>query len=100
MKKLNFNLGFKGLDGVEMPGVNIGKTLGSALAADTKGDPLKKWSIAQRIHNGEEIELDPSDIQMLKDFTTNSEGFTILAKAQILDILNAPDPSDAPLAKA
>lgn len=87
MKKVDLNVPFIGLDGVEIPETNAGKLLANSLAASSKGDVLKSWSLAQRLYSGEELELDPADIQLLKDFVNNSEGFTVLAKAQILERL-------------
>lgn len=92
MKTVNLNVPFIGLDGQELRDqagelTNAGKTLANSLAGSTKGDILKSWSLAQRLYAGEEMELDPADIQLLKDFVTNSDGFTVLAKAQIIEKL-------------
>lgn len=88
MKKVNLNFAFKGLDGVEMIETNAGKSLGQALASATKGDPIKHWSLAKRMYDGEILEVDESDLTLVKEFVKSSEGFTALAKAQMLDVLN------------
>lgn len=87
MKKVNFNVCFKDIEGNVMEQAHVGKSLGNALAGATKGDALKMWSMAQRIYAGEEIELDPSDLLMIKDFINTTDGFTAMAKAQLLTML-------------
>jgi hypothetical protein len=87
MSKLNLNVNLVGLDGVEIPESNVGKLIGNLLASDNKGDALKKFSIAQKLYNGETVDLDPSDTLMVKSFIEQNEQMTVLAKAQILKLL-------------
>jgi len=82
--KLKLNCSLVGLDGVEIPNSNAGKLVANLLAQDTKGDALKKWDWAVKLNAGKDLELDPSDTQMLKTFIEQSEQLTVLAKAQIL----------------
>ncbi len=88
MKKVNLNVCLLDLDGKEIETGNMGKLLGSAMAASNKGDALKNWSIAQRLYSGEEVELDPADLKMVEEFVKANDGFTNLAKAQILSRLS------------
>lgn len=88
---LDFNKQLKGLDGKEVIGpdekpVNLGQFLATQLAAAGKGDALKLFTWAQKIYNGETLDLDPSDESTLKDFVKNSENMTVLAKAQLLSV--------------
>jgi hypothetical protein len=87
MSKLNLNVNLKGLDGKEIENSNAGKLVANLLASDNKGDAMKKFSIAQKLYNGETLDLDPSDKQMLKTFVEASEQMTVLAKAQVLALI-------------
>lgn len=90
--KLDFNFDLVGLDGEvvrDQKGqtANAGKFLANALAQNTKGDALKFWDWALNLHKGEILDLDSSDQETIKNFIKDSEGFTILAKAQLLQVL-------------
>jgi len=40
---------------------------------------------AQKFYAGEELDLDPTDLSILKSFVEGNEQLTVLAKAQILE---------------
>jgi len=86
---LDFNQALKGLDGKEVKDydgtpVTLGKLLATQLASANKGDALKLFTWAQKMYNGETLDLDPSDESTLKEFIKTNEQLTVLAKAQIL----------------
>lgn len=86
---LNFNQTLKGLDNSEIKEgngtvVTLGKLLASQLAQSTRGDALKFFTWATKLYNGDELDLDPSDESVLKEFIKNADQLTILAKAQLL----------------
>lgn len=88
---LEFNKLLVGLDGQpvkdnEDRGVSLGMLLSSQLAQSNKGDALKLFTWAQKMYNGDTLDLDPSDKQTLEDFIKNSEALTVLAKAQLLSV--------------
>lgn len=87
---LDFNQTLKGLDGKEVKegdnALTLGKLLANQLAFTNKGDALKLFTWAQKCWNGEELDLDKSDEQTLKDFIKNNEQLTVLAKAQLLEV--------------
>jgi hypothetical protein len=90
--KLDFNFDLVGLDGevvrdLKDQTVNAGKVLANALAQGSKGDALKFWDWAVNLNKGEILDLDSSDQETIKNFIKDSEGFTILAKAQLLQVL-------------
>jgi hypothetical protein len=58
------------------------------LVQSSKGDAIKLWFWAQKLFIGEELELDPSDAEILKNFIKDSDSITILAKAQALACFN------------
>jgi len=82
--KLNLNLPIVGLDGTEIADSNVGKLIAQVLAQGSKGDALKFWHWAQKLYAGEELDLDPSDAETLKNAIKDNESLTILAKAQAL----------------
>lgn len=88
---LDFNQPLKGLDGTEVKDIDggsitLGKLLASQLASSNKGDALKLFTWAQKCYNGQPLDLDPSDKDVLKEFIKNSEQLTVLAKAQLLSV--------------
>jgi hypothetical protein len=82
---INFNKNLVDLEGKEIEGAVIGKVIAQVLVQNTKGDALKLWHIANKLHNGEELDLDKSDEEMLKNIIKESETLTILTKAQALE---------------
>jgi hypothetical protein len=88
---LDFNANLKGLDGQEIKDeknevITLGKMLANQLAFTGKGDALKLFSMAQKMYNGEVLDLDKSDEGVLKEFIKNNEQLTVLAKAQLLTV--------------
>jgi hypothetical protein len=43
------------------------------------------WAL--KMHAGESLELDPSDVETLKNFIKDHDQLTILSKAQMLEVL-------------
>jgi hypothetical protein len=82
--KLNLNHNLIGLDGQEIAESNLGKLVANILASSNKGDAAKMWHWALKLHAGEELELDPSDLETLKVFIKDNEQLTVLSKAQII----------------
>jgi hypothetical protein len=70
--KLNFDFELLGLDEKPIEGANAGKL----------------WGWAVSLHKGEILDLDKSDQETLKNFIKDSELFTVLAKAQLLEVIN------------
>lgn len=82
--KILLNKSLIGLDGKEIPNSHMGKLLANTLASANKGDAAKFWHWSTKFYAVEEVELDPSDLETLKNFIKDSEQLTILSKAQIL----------------
>lgn len=87
---MNFNKPIKSLNGQAVKD-NTGKDvllssiLADQLVSGSKGDAVKFYGWALKLHEGVELDIDKSDKQTLKDFITNNEQLTILAKAQLLE---------------
>jgi hypothetical protein len=84
--KLNFNFNLVDLDGKEIDNANAGKLIANSLVQQSKGDALKFWEWALALNKGEELDLDSSDQETLKNFIKDSENFAIIAKAQLLQL--------------
>lgn len=82
---VDLNKAIQDLDGKDIEGSNLGKLVAQMLASASKGDALKYMSWALKLHNGESLELDPTDKDMLKNFIKDHEQLTILSKAQMLN---------------
>lgn len=84
---MKLNLNFDLLDLSEKPivGENAGQIIASTLARATQGDALKFWGWALKLQKGEELELDNSDSETLKNFIKNNDSLTIILKAQVLE---------------
>ena len=82
--KLDLNFELNDLAGQPIKDANAGKVIANALVGESKGDPLKYWDLATKLYNGNELDLDASDTETLKNFIKNSESFTVLLKSQVL----------------
>lgn len=95
--KISFNIDLKTLQGNaaiddQDRNINIGKILAKCLVSQSKGDPLKLYGWALKLDTCKDVELDNSDKRVLREFVENTEMLTILAKVQILEIIdNAKD---------
>lgn len=93
---VNFNLPIKNLDGTEAGGEPLNKLLATVMAQSNEGvqDPVKFFDWAIRLHNDGDIDLDNSDMELLKNFIKTHKGLTVFAKGSLLKVL-----SDATLAE-
>jgi hypothetical protein len=82
--KIDMNKAILSLDGKEIADSNIGQLIAQILVQGSKGDALKFWHWAQKLYKGEELDLDPTDTETLKNAIKDSESLTILSKAQAL----------------
>jgi hypothetical protein len=82
--KLDFNQPIVGLDGTVIEGSNMGRILADQLVISTKGNAIKYWEMALKLHRGEVIDLDQADQSMVKEFIEKHESLPNLTKAQLL----------------
>jgi hypothetical protein len=69
--------------------VNLGEQLGASMAYSGEKDNnkiIKLWSWATLLGNGQPLQLDKADVNMLKDFVLACD-ITLWIKAQILEII-------------
>lgn len=92
MAKLNFNFSLKGLDSkpimIENKEANAGKVLAQQLFQNAEGDALKQTEWAYKLYNGEELDLDSSDTELLKGIINKPNNFVAGIKYQLLNICN------------
>lgn len=81
----------KGLDGNPVLEkeelVLLKKQVAQILAMGRDGDAVKLWGIAQRFENQEEIELDDSDLKLVRQKIEDAQNATVMLKAQLLAML-------------
>jgi hypothetical protein len=91
-KKINFNMPLFGLDGNSLTDVNgevtLGKIFAPIIAGQNKGDSLKLLSWAMAIYKNEDLVLDKSDTNVLKELINTDQQMTVLVKAQLLELLD------------
>ncbi len=91
-KKINFNFPLIGLEGNPLTDVNgdvtLGKIFAPLIAGQNKGDALKLLSWAIAIYKNEDLALDKSDINVLKELINTDQQMTVLVKAQLLELLD------------
>lgn len=95
-KIVSLNVNLKDLDGKEVQGTNLGKLVAGLLVSQPKGDVLKFYDWALKFNKGEVVTVDRSDYEKLKAFITDHEGLNIIAKAQILPLLENDKPLEEP----
>ena len=90
-KKINFNTPLLALNGLPLTEgskeITLGAILAPAIAQQTKGDALKLYSWAITIYKNEDLTLDKSDQNTLKDLIISNDSITVLVKAQLLERL-------------
>ncbi len=82
--KISLNKPCLGLDGNHFTNDSLGKILGQSLALQSKGDAIKLIDWAGKLYKGEDLELDRSDFNWLKEFISNSESIFVIAKGPLL----------------
>jgi hypothetical protein len=87
--KLNFNFQFSGLDGKELSGESAGRIIASYLSSQNKGNSIKLWDWAMKCYQGNPLDLDPTDTEVLVGMIETSDDLTVLGKAQILSYINS-----------
>lgn len=83
--KLDLNFQITDLSGSPIEGETAGQRLARVLAGSPKGDALKFVDWARKLYAYEAIEVDRSDINILKAFVNGSEFITSLVKVEILN---------------
>lgn len=84
--KIDLNTPFKDLDGTE--GEKLGKILAQHIAISKGGDAVKLYGWSVELSKGNEMELDNSDYDNLKNFVKNCDTLPVIWRGQILQILN------------
>ena len=82
--KLNFNKSLQNLDGSEVEQSNMGKLLANVLSQANTGEPVKCWEMALKLFDGQELEVDTTDKEMLEGVIKASQNLSNAGKAQLL----------------
>ena len=90
----NFNVLLLDLQGnpikdAEGTTITIGKLLANTLVNQTKGDAIKYLDWALKMFNDKPLDLSKSEVKELREFVETSETITVLAKAQILNLISS-----------
>lgn len=85
--KLNFNRSLENLDGSEVKNYNMGKTLAYVLSQSNTGEPIKCWEMSLKLFNGETLEVDTTDKEMLENLIKASQNLNNAEKAQLLLVI-------------
>jgi hypothetical protein len=85
--KLNFNKSLQNLDNSEIENSNMGKLLANVLSQANTGEPVKCWEMALKLFDGQELEVDTTDREMLESTIKGSQGLTNAGKAQLLLVI-------------
>lgn len=82
--KINLNKNVVGLDGQEIQDSNIGKILANVLVSGSNPNHQKITYWAIKLYDGEELDLDPSDVLIFEELVNNSN-LTNLVKTRIIE---------------
>lgn len=93
MLEINLNVPLKNLDNqpvIDAQGkvIILGQALAHVLTNGSKGNAIKHYDWAMTMWKGETLKVDESDAKMLRTLIEESEIMTILAKAQIIKIID------------
>lgn len=89
--KINLNKPLFDLEGNAIPDSNMCLLLANNLSVHGRGDALKIWEIAKKLHSRDEFEIDSADLKLLKNFVetaklpnTDQDLFPPISKAQLI----------------
>lgn len=89
--KLSFEKPLLGIDGKEILDNNdplsMSKIVANLFANSQTQEPAKYVDWAIKIWNGQEIEVDRSDLEKIKTFITTHQGLSNLARVRILEVI-------------
>ena len=74
--------------------VMLGKVVANHLANSSKGEPVKLFGWAEKLYNGESLELDEADYDTLYNFVKDSEHLSNAIKAQALRALKKSEKAE------
>lgn len=89
MKTVNFDFKVKNLSGTPVEDFNTKEQVANILASGSTHSPVKMMEMARKIYNDGSIELLSEDFNKLREAILNTNRLTDLAKAQILEVLDA-----------
>jgi hypothetical protein len=91
IKKLDFKVPFLDADGVEVKEgekpILLSKQLSDALMLASTKEPVKYFDWALELRKSGQLTLDQTDKDNLKAFVKDREGFTVLWKGRILEVI-------------
>lgn len=87
MKTINFNIPLVSVDGVEVPGTPLSKTLSELIATETEGKTLKLYGWHKQLQVGEALMLDESDAKDLSKLIEENKRLFIYVKGQLLSVI-------------
>lgn len=85
--KINLDFNLKDLSGVDIPNAHAGQNVAQALASANEGNSIKLFDWATKLYNKQTLEIDDTDVTVLKAFVENTKFLTNLAKGQLLEFL-------------
>ncbi len=86
--KIAIDLSGKEISDQDGSPLSVGRMLATTMVNQSKGDAMKFYDWAKRLYANEPINLDRSDVKTITTFVEGSETLTVLAKAQLLEILS------------
>lgn len=87
MKTIDLNFDITSLDGNVLG--NAGKLIGTMLVSDNRGEALKFYDWAVKLHEGKSIRVDDADFKKIYKFIENNDNIFIITKAPILRYLDS-----------
>jgi hypothetical protein len=85
---INFKFNLKAIDGSELANCEANKLLSSLLLNLNSGNSIKLYDWAIDLYKKGTLDIDRSDVEILKAIIEKSESLTVLAKAPMLLAIN------------
>ena len=81
--KINTQIKLKDLSGKELPGENtFGQFLANILIQSKTGGKMKMYTLATKLYNDKSVEVDASDLSLIKESIKTTEVYTGLVSGQ------------------
>lgn len=89
--KLSLYIPIKDLKGADVPGLSLSDLVANALVSGNSGQPAKAFSVASRLIEKGEVDLDKPDLDFVKTVVQGSNAITDLVKYRFLEAVEKLD---------
>ena len=85
--QINTKTKLKNVDGKELE-LTIGEAISNILVSAEEGGKMKLWILGQKFYNDKSVELDASDVDLVKSSIDKTKIYKVLVTGQLLVLID------------